>query len=72
VRIFRIKRRNIQLACAGKSLTENLLDVLIVGECWRDREKKNEQRFFHLNALPRLTRSVEGSLSHDDVIAHKD
>ena len=27
VRIFRIKRRNIQLACAGKSLTDNPTDV---------------------------------------------
>jgi hypothetical protein len=29
-----------------RQLPKEVVDVLIVGECWRDREKKDEKRFF--------------------------
>jgi hypothetical protein len=34
-------------------LPKKIVDVLIVGECWRDRYKKNDKRVFHLN-LPSM------------------
>src|SRR5215467_6032588 len=36
-----------------RQLPKEIVDVLIVGECWQDHEKKNDERFFHLN-LPSM------------------
>src|SRR5215469_10437067 len=33
-----------------RRLPKKIVDVLIIGECWRDHEKKTDKRLFHLNS----------------------
>jgi hypothetical protein len=47
-----------------RQLPKEIVDVLIVGECWRDHENKNDKRFFHLN-LPSMDQSARQSVEPD-------